>query len=108
MLTPEQIEGFRLAAGRLIDHVNTYLLKDIARRIQEAGKLTSTAAYEAWQVEWLGKGRKELERELSQLLGVTRREARNSAGIPAILFRLTRIRRFNKLCLPLLRWPAMS
>ena len=76
MLTPEQIEGFRLAAGRLIDPVNTYLLKDIARRIQEAGKLTSTAAYEAWQVEWLGKGRKELERELSQLLGVTRREAR--------------------------------
>lgn len=75
MLTPEQIEGFRLAAGRLIDPVNTYLLKDIARRIQEAGKLTSTAAYEAWQVEWLGKGRKELERELSQLLGVTRREA---------------------------------
>lgn len=76
MLTPEQIEGFRLAAGRLIDPVNTYLLKDIARRIQEAGKLTSTAAYEAWQVEWLGKGRKELERELSQLLRVTRREAR--------------------------------
>lgn len=76
MLTPEQIEGFRLAAGRLIDPVNTYLLKDIARRIQEAGKLTSTAAYEAWQAEWLGKGRKELERELSQLLGVTRREAR--------------------------------
>ena len=76
MLTPEQIEGFRLAAGRLIDPVNTYLLKDIASRIQEAGKLTSTAAYEAWQVEWLGKGRKELERELSQLLGVTRREAR--------------------------------
>lgn len=76
MLTPEQIEGFRLAAGRLIDPVNTYLLKDIARRIQEAGKLTSTAAYEAWQVEWLGKGCKELERELSQLLGVTRREAR--------------------------------
>lgn len=76
MLTPEQIEGFRLAAGRLIDPVNTYLLKDIARRIQEAGKLTSTAAYEAWQVEGLGKGRKELERELSQLLGVTRREAR--------------------------------
>lgn len=76
MLTPEQIEGFRLAAGRLIDPINTYLLKDIARRIQEAGKLTSTAAYEAWRAEWMGKGRKELEQELSQLLGVTRREAR--------------------------------
>ena len=51
MLTPEQIEGFRLAAGRLIDPINTYLLKDIARRIQDAGKLTSTAAYEAWRAE---------------------------------------------------------
>lgn len=76
MLTPEQIEGFRLAAGRLIDPINTYLLKDIARRIQDAGKITSTAAYEAWRAEWLGKGRKELEQELAQLLGVTRREAR--------------------------------
>ena len=76
MLTPEQIEGFRLAAGRLIDPINTYLLKDIARRIQDAGKLTSTAAYEAWRAEWLGKGRKELERDLAQLLGVTRGEAR--------------------------------
>lgn len=76
MLTPEQIEGFRLAAGRLIDPINTYLLKDIARRIQDAGKLTSTAAYEAWRAEWLGKARKELERDLAQLLGMTRGEAR--------------------------------
>ena len=76
MLTPEQIEGFRLAAGRLIDPINTYLLKDIARRIQDAGKLTSTAAYEARRAEWLGKDRKELERDLAQLLGVTRGEAR--------------------------------
>lgn len=76
MLTPEQIEGFRLSAGRLIDPVNTYLLKDIARRVQEAGKLTSTAAYEAWHAEWLGKGRKEMEAELAQLLGTSRKEAR--------------------------------
>lgn len=76
MLTPEQIEGFRLSAGRLIDPVNTYLLKDIARRVQEAGKLTSTAAYEAWRAEWLGKGRKEMETELAQLLGTSRKEAR--------------------------------
>lgn len=56
MLTPEQIEGFRLAAGRLIDPINTYLLKDIARRIQDAGKLTSTAAYEAWRAGMAGEG----------------------------------------------------
>lgn len=76
MLTPEQIEGFRIAAGRLIDPVNTYLLKDIARRVREAGELTSTAAYEAWRAEWMGKGRKEMETELAQLLGTSRQEAR--------------------------------
>lgn len=76
MLTPEQIEGFRIAAGRLIDPVNTYLLRDIARRVREAGELTSTAAYEAWRAEWMGKGRKEMETELAQLLGTSRKEAR--------------------------------
>lgn len=76
MLTPEQIEGFRIAAGRLIDPVNTYLLRDIARRVREAGELTSTAAYEAWRAEWMGKGRREMETELAQLLGTSRKEAR--------------------------------
>ena len=78
MLTPEQIEGFRLAAGRLIDPINTYLLKDIARRIQDAGKLTSTAAYEAWRAEWLGKDRKELERPRP----AARRDPRGSEETP--------------------------
>lgn len=76
MLTPEQIEGFRIAAGRLMDPIQDFLLRDIARRIQDAGKLTSTAAYEAWRAEWLGKGRRDLEKELAELLGVSRQNAR--------------------------------
>lgn len=76
MLTPEQIEGFRTAAGRLTDPVNEYLLKDIAHRVQEAGGFTSTAAYEAWRAEWMGVSRKKLEKELARLLGVTRQEAK--------------------------------
>ena len=39
MLTPEQIEGFRLAAGRLIDPINTYLLKDIAGKAHQHRRL---------------------------------------------------------------------
>lgn len=76
MLTPEQIDGFRISAGRLTDPINDFLLRDIARRIRDVGKLTSTAAYEAWRAEWLGVGRKEMETELSRLLGITRQEAR--------------------------------
>lgn len=76
MLTPEQIDGLRISAGRLVDPVNDFLLRDIARRIRDAGSLTSTAAYEAWRAEWLGVGRKKMETELARLLGVTRKEAR--------------------------------
>ena len=76
MLTPEQIEGFRIAAGRLMDPIHDFLLRDIARRIQDAGNLTSTAAYDAWRAEWLGKGRRDLEKELAELLGVSRQNAR--------------------------------
>lgn len=75
MLTPDEIDGFRVATGRLIDPVADYLLRDIAKRIQEAGKLTTTAAYEAWRLEWMGKGRKDMEAELARLLGVSRYKA---------------------------------
>lgn len=74
MLTPDEIDGFRVATGRIIDPVVEYLLRDIARRVQEAGELTSTAAYEAWRAEWMGKGRKDMEEELARLLGVSRRK----------------------------------
>lgn len=76
MLTPEQIEGFRISASRLTDPVNDYLIRDIARRVHDAGKLTSTAAYEAWRAEQLGTGRKKLEEELARLLSITRQQAR--------------------------------
>ena len=76
MLTPEQIEGFRISASRLTDPVNDYLIRDIARRVRDAGKLTSTAAYEAWRAEQLGTGRKKLEEELARLLSITRQQAR--------------------------------
>ena len=75
MLTPDEIDGFRVATSRIIDPVVEYLLKDIAKRIQGAGKLTTTAAYDAWRLEWMGKGRREMEAELARLLGVSRAKA---------------------------------
>ena len=124
MLTPEQIEGFRLAAGRLIDPINTYLLKDIARRIQDAGKLTSTAAYD---VILSPKAIIEKQAELDKKKAAAEKKndpqnppeqydlnvedlgmIRRSAGIRGISYRLTRIRRSSRSCLPLSPWLVMS
>lgn len=74
MLTPEQIAALRDAFGQLADPVNDYLIKNIARRISEAGQLTSTAAYEVWRAQQLGKPRKQIEAELKKILQVTHQD----------------------------------
>lgn len=44
-LTPEQIAALRDACEELAAPLNAWLLRDIAERVAEAGKMTSTAAY---------------------------------------------------------------
>lgn len=69
MLTPEQIAAIRDAAGRIADPINDFLLEDIARRVSEAGQLTSTAAYQVWRAQQLGMSQREIKRRLRELLG---------------------------------------
>lgn len=76
MLTPEQITALRDAAGQIVDPINAYLLNDIARRITEAGQLTSTAAYEVWRAQQLGMSQREIKKRLRKLLGVSHRDLR--------------------------------
>ena len=68
MLTPEQIAGLQIAAGRITDPINDYLLRDIARRIQDAGGLTSTAAYELYRSKLLGSDMRQIKAKLAKLL----------------------------------------
>lgn len=76
MLTPEQIAALRDKVGHLTDPVNDFLLEDIARRISEAGQLTSTAAYQVWRSQQLGVSQRELKKRLRKLLKVSHRELR--------------------------------
>lgn len=76
MLTPEQIAALRDAFGQLADPINDYLIKDIARRISEAGQLTSTAAYEVWRAQQLGLSQRQIKKELRRLLKISHRELR--------------------------------
>lgn len=76
MLTAQQIAALRDAAAQITDPINEYLLKDIARRIAEAGQLTSTAQYQVWRAQQLGKSQREVERELRRLLQLSRKQIR--------------------------------
>lgn len=76
MLTPDQINILRDAAAKITDPINAYLLQDIARRIAEAGQLTSTAQYEVWRIQRLGVSQREVERELRRLLKMSRKQIR--------------------------------
>ncbi len=54
MLTPDQIQALGDQAAQLTAAMEEYLIRDIARRVREAGQLTSTAAYQIWRAQRLG------------------------------------------------------
>ncbi|MBQ9082815.1 MAG: phage minor capsid protein [Clostridia bacterium] len=77
MLTPEQIEAVRLQAEELTRPVVEFLIEDIARRISEAGQLTSTAQYQIWRAQNLGLSQKEIQNRLKKLLNVSEQQIKD-------------------------------
>lgn len=71
MLSSEQVAGLNVAFEQLAQPITDYLIQDIARRVSEAGQLTSTAAYQIWRAQNLGKSRKEIERAVADILEKT-------------------------------------
>ena len=71
MLTSDQIEVLRELSGQVVDPVVDFLVKDIARRVSEAGQLTSTAAYQVWRAQDLGVSQKKLKKEIAKRLKVS-------------------------------------
>ena len=76
MLTFDQINALRGAAQKITDPITEYLLQDLARRIAEAGQLTSTAQYQVWRMQTLGVSQRQIKRELRRLLKLSHREIR--------------------------------
>ena len=75
-LTPEQISGLRAVAEEIAQPVIDWLLKDIAERVELAGEMTSTAAYEAYRTQALGESKQELAKYLRQQLKMSDKEIR--------------------------------
>lgn len=74
MLTPEQIAALRDRAWQITDPINDFLIEDIAKRIAQAGKLTSTAAYQVWRTQQLGLSQREIEKRLRELLNISQKK----------------------------------
>ena len=65
-LTPEQIDGLRARMEDIAQPIIDWLLADLAQRVAEAGKMTSTAAYEAYRAKALGASERELKKFLKK------------------------------------------
>lgn len=76
MLTADQIEVLGEQARQITDPIVEFLIEDIARRVSEAGQLTSTASYQVWQLQQLGVSQRQLKKELRKRLKVSHRELR--------------------------------
>lgn len=74
MLSPGQIDALNILCERAVEPVTEFLLKDIARRIAQAGQFTSSAAYQMWKLQELNMSRKQIEKELRKMLGVSQKE----------------------------------
>ena len=75
MLTAYQIDALRSKSEQLVDPITDFLIEDIARRVSEAGQLTSTAAYEVWRAQNLGLSQKKLKKEIAKRLKISQKEA---------------------------------
>lgn len=71
MLTADQITALGDRAQRITDPIVEFLIEDIARRVSEAGQLTSTASYQVWRLQQLGMSQQEVQREIRKRLGVS-------------------------------------
>lgn len=77
MLTADQIDALGHKAQQITEPITEFLIRDIARRISEAGQLTSTASYQVWKLQKLGVSQRQIKKELRRLLKVSHRELRN-------------------------------
>lgn len=76
MLTPDQIDALRERASKITDPITEYLLQEIARRISQAGELTSTATYQIWRAQQLGISQRQIKKERRRLLKLSHKEIR--------------------------------
>lgn len=67
-MTSAQRDGLKDAALALTEPMIDDLVKDISRRIRDAGAITDTAEYQIYRAQALGASKKEVERQVAEQL----------------------------------------
>ncbi len=73
-LHPEQIAALRDICEKIAEPITEWLLRDASERIVGAGQMSSTAAYELYRTNAMGRSQKALEVFLEKQLGISSQE----------------------------------
>lgn len=71
MLTPQQLQNLPKPLTDIYEELSEFVLRDIARRIAGAAKITDTAEYQLYRARELGLSTKEITEELARINGVS-------------------------------------
>ena len=74
MLPPDYFNNVSDKMIMLYEELQTFILKDITRRLLSAGEMTATADRLIWKLKQMGESRRAIENKLSKLTGLTRYE----------------------------------
>lgn len=76
MLRPEYFDGKADRIIEIYERLESFILRDIARRILKSGEITATADRLLYRLEQLGESRKEIQRRIAELTDMSEKELR--------------------------------
>lgn len=76
MLTPKQLQALPKPLTDIYEELSEFVLRDIARRIAGAAKITDTAEYQMYRARALGMSTKEITEKIAKINGVSEDEIR--------------------------------
>ncbi|MDE7399665.1 MAG: phage minor capsid protein [Oscillospiraceae bacterium] len=71
MLTPQQLQNLPKGLTDMYSELSEFVLRDIARRISGAAKITDTAEYQMYRARALGMSTKEITAEITRISGIS-------------------------------------
>ena len=74
MLTPEYLATFSNGYLGMVDNLNEQIVRDIARRMVKAGKVTDTAKWQIKQAQESGKLLNDIVKEVGKFSGYSNKE----------------------------------
>lgn len=71
MLTPKQLQALPKPLTDIYEELSEFVMRDIARRIAGAAKITDTAEYQLYRARALGMSTKEITEKIAKINGVS-------------------------------------